>query len=195
MWWKYCQYKKIKLSPLELEAIKYDNFNDFEFAYLGDIKHGRYFHVTDNPNFNIDPNYAPRDMSSMATGPSSNKGMMITSDLDLWLFEFPERQYVAEIDMSNVNPKDYYQVKRGFGNEFWVTPEGVAKAKVIRVFTRKNALQSSHRYFNRLPESSEGLRNIWELAHQKIQKNNALMIDEQEKKITKIKENPQNNMK
>ena len=52
---------------------------------------------------------------------------MITSNLDDWIDEYPDRKWVAVIDMSDVPRAAYYQVNRGFGNEFMVLDPSRAK--------------------------------------------------------------------
>ena len=69
------------LSGLAAEALKCSSFEEFERAFLGDIKHGTYWHWTDDPNFVIDPSKGPRDMSSLAAGKMDSGKLMVTSDL------------------------------------------------------------------------------------------------------------------
>lgn len=144
------------LRPLAEEAIKYDTFDEFEKAFLIEIKHGRYYHVTDNPNFFIDPVKGPRDMSSMAAQSAPQKGkLMITSDLSLWADEYRgTRQFVAIIGMSRV-PKEYYwQVHRGFGNEIWV--DDPSNAEVIKVVSVKQAKADASRHQRALEQTITG---------------------------------------
>jgi hypothetical protein len=143
------------LQPLVLEARKYNTWEEFEKAYLGQIKHGIYWHLTDNPNFTIDPLKGPRDMSSMAIGKNIDVGkLMITSHLENWL-GYGKRQWAAQIDMSDVDPKDFWQVNRGFGNEFFINDP--SKAKVIRVVPLKNALAIDRYYDKLIPQNEEEL--------------------------------------
>jgi hypothetical protein len=167
MWYTFCEKRLIGLQPLEAEALKYDNFEDFKTAYQNDIKHGRYWHVTDKPDFDIDLEYAPRDMSSLSNGSGSNPGLMLTSHLGHWLYHYPNRQYVAEIDMSQVPSSEYRQVNRGFGNEFWVTPKGAALAKVVKIYDRAGASKADSKYFKKLPQNREQLKEIFDRAQMK----------------------------
>lgn len=157
------QYKPQSLAGLAAEALKSPTFDDFEHNFLGQIKHGTYWHITDNPNFTIDPLKGPRDMSSMATGEMTPGALMITSHLENWIPEYPNRKYVAEIDMSAVDMSDYYQVKRGFGNEFYV--KNPSKARVIRVIPVEQALKIDRYKHGKIPQSSEALKafykNVW----------------------------------
>ena len=129
-----------ELNGLAAEAKKCSTFKEFEHNFSMDLKHGRYYHLTDNPNFTIDSTKGPRDMSSMAGGQMETGKLMITSHLENWdaYYNWKDedteevtRPYVAIIDMSQVPRNSYHQVSRGFGNEFWV--EDPSKAKVIKV--------------------------------------------------------------
>lgn len=157
------QYKPKSLWGLAAEALKSPSFEDFEYNFLGQIKHGTYWHITDNPNFTIDPLKGPRDMSSMAIGKMTPGALMVTTHLENWIPAYPDRKYVAEIDMSAVKPEDYYQVKRGFGNEFYV--KNPSKAKVIRVISVEQALKIDRYRHGKIPQSQEALKsfydNVW----------------------------------
>jgi hypothetical protein len=151
------------LRPLAGEAKKYTTFEEFEKAFLSDIKHGRYYHITDDPNFTIDLGKGPRDMSSLAMNHDPDKGkLMITSDLENWLSSYGERKYVAIIDMKDVPKESYKQVKRGFGNEFIVFDP--SKAKVLKVVSRSTAASDSRRYQKALEsniKSSDDLKEFY----------------------------------
>lgn len=151
------------LMPLAQEAAKYDTFEEFERAFQIQLKHGRYYHITDNPNFTIDPRIGPRDMSSMADGGMEPGKLMITSHLENWLPEYPNRKYVAIIDMSDVPPDKYWQSGRGFGNEFWV--DDPSQARVIRVVGLPAAKADARRYHNALEKyinGPEDLRRLYD---------------------------------
>jgi len=157
------QFKPQSQAGLAAEALKSPSFEEFEHNFLGQIKHGTYWHITDNPNFTIDPLKGPRDMSSMSTGKMTPGALMITSHLENWIPEYPDRKWVAEIDMSAVDMNDYSQVKRGFGNEFYV--KNPSKARVVRVIPVAQALKIDRYRHNKIPQSSEVLEtfynNIW----------------------------------
>jgi hypothetical protein len=148
-------FRPQSLKGLAAEALKCDNFQEFEHNYLGEIKHGTYWHITDNPNFSIDPLKGPRDMSSMSVGNMTPGALMVTSHLENWIPEYPDRKYVAEIDLSGVNKSDYYQVKRGFGNEFYI--KNVSKVKVIRVIPIAQALRIDRYRHSKIPQNGESL--------------------------------------
>lgn len=65
--------------------------------------------------------------------------------------------------MSEVNPKDYYQVNRGFGNEFFV--DDPSKAKVIKVVSVDQAKRIDREYHKKLPNSTAELKLIYQNAH------------------------------
>ena len=154
------------LQGLAAEALKYPTFDEFEKAFLRDIKHGTYWHFTDDPNFRIDKEKGPRDMSSLSTGKMDAGKLMITSDYDAWSSYGPGekgRPYVALIDMSEVPPEAYKQVNRGFGNEFFVSDP--SKAKVIGVYTRQQASRIDRARRSILPNSEKELRDLYNKVH------------------------------
>ncbi len=153
------------LAGLAQEARKYANPNDFQKAFLVEIKHGMYWHVTDDAQFFIDPEKGPSDMSSMGGGGMSPGKLMITSDLATWATNYaPNRSYAALIDMSFVNSKEYTQVNRGFGNEFFV--HDPSRAQVIGVFSIKDALRIDYEHHESLPQNFGELSEFWKMAQQ-----------------------------
>jgi hypothetical protein len=153
------------LKGLHAEAAKYNNFNDFKKAFLIEIKHGTYWHVTDNPNFQIDPKTGPRDMTSLGMGKKYTGALMITSHLEHWVdfYGKKNRPYAALIDMSDAHPDDYKQVNRGFGNEFYV--KNSQKAKTIKVMPVDEAIKYDQKQRKKMPQNEEELRNIYESVH------------------------------
>ena len=148
---------------LAAEATKYGSFKDFEKAFLGQIKHGMYWHITDDADFTIDAEKGPRDMSSMGGGGISPGALMISSHLENWAETYwPDRKYAALIDMSDVPKSAYQQVSRGFGNEFYV--DDPSKAHVIGVFHMKDALRINMEHHGEKPDSSEKLRSFYDAA-------------------------------
>lgn len=158
---------------LSAEAQKYNTFEEFEKAWLGQIKHGLYWHVTYDPTFIIDTEKGPKDMSSMSTGHMDVGKLMITSHLQYWAEGYMDiegtgskpRGYAAIIDMSGVPNKEYYQVNRGFGNEFFVSDP--TNAKVLGVLPIRQALEFDEAWDNAKPQSSQELRNIYEQANRR----------------------------
>lgn len=175
------------MDGLRAEARKYSTFEAFEKAFLGEIKHGVYWHITSDKNFRIDPSKGPRDMSSMGNGKEKPGKLMITSHLENWLEEYPEesRPYVALIDMSEVPKEKYWQVNRGFGNEFFV--DDPSKAKVIAAMTRKEALAYDEKADAAKPQSSRELRKIWNAEHGVQDANEALVLEVDERMLADMR--------
>lgn len=154
------------MAGLANEARKYSSPEDFQRAFLREIKHGMYWHITDDPNFFIDPERGPTDMSSMSGGTTISPGkLMLTSDLGPWAIDYaPHRSYAALIDMSFVDSQQYTQVNRGFGNEFFVNDP--SRAQVIGVFPIKDALRIDYEHHESLPQSFSELSELWQRAQQ-----------------------------
>jgi len=154
------RFRPQSLSGLAAEALKFNSINEFEHSFLGEVRHGTYWHVTDDPNFVIDPDKGPRDMTSGAMYQVARKGdLMVTSDLSHWAKYYKDRKYVAEIDLSSLSPREYSQVKRGCGNEFYISD--ASKARVIRVLPLREALKIDEYRNKRLPSSSEKLMEFY----------------------------------
>ena len=156
---------KTDLPGLAAEAIKAGSFDEFKRDFTIQLKHGIYWHLTDNPNFDIDLSLGPRDMSSLGGGGVSPGNLMLTSHLEYWVDTYNEedditRPYAALIDMSDVPRKAYYQVNRGFGNEFFVSDPG--SARVLSVMPIDAALSFDLSYDSQLPQSEEELREFYE---------------------------------
>ena len=158
------------LQGLAAEARKVSSFEEFQRDFIGQIKHGTYWHLTDNPQFTIDPKLGPRDLSSMAAGSTEPGKLMITSHLEHWEDfyntdpktgkEVITRPYAALIDMSTAPRKAYYQVSRGFGNEFFVSDP--SKARVIAVMPIEQARKYDERAHAALPQSQQELLQFYQ---------------------------------
>jgi hypothetical protein len=154
---------KPSLKLLAAEAKKYDSFEEFEKAFTVQIKRGEYWHVTDNPNFIIDPTKGPRDMSSLASGGMSVGELMVTSDIEYWVSYYGKnRPYAALIDLSKLPIKAYNQISRGFGNEFYIDKSWISKVKVVKVMPVKKAISMSKRFTKNGPQSREELKQFWD---------------------------------
>src|SRR3990167_4789079 len=140
-----------ELKPLAQEARKYKTMEEFVKAFQGEIKHGEYWHITDDPNFKISPKLGPRDLSSLARGEMDKGKLMVTSDIEYWNAEFPNRKFAAKLDFSAVKPEDYYQVNRGFGNEFFV--KDPSKVRVEKVIPIEQAIKE-HQQFQKVLEKN-----------------------------------------
>jgi len=147
------------LQGLAAEARKAPSFEDFERDYQLQIKHGLYWHWTDDPDFEIDPEKGPRDMSSMGSPGMARGQLMITSHLENWA-DYGNRRYAAVIDMRDVPREAYYQVKRGFGNEFIVVDP--SRARVKKVYPRDAAFRFDRDQDKYLPGSQEELEEFYD---------------------------------
>jgi hypothetical protein len=158
---------KVDLNSLRdlylLELAKYPTFEKAYEAYRHGLR-GLYWHVTDDPDFYIDPNKGPRDMSSMSAGRSMEKGkLMVTPDLADWADYYDERDYVALIDLSNVGVDDYADTTRGFGSEIFV--HDLTGAEVIEVLDKEKAQRLQDKFDSDvIAYSAEELHDHWERA-------------------------------
>jgi len=152
----------MRLKPLAMEAIKYSEFAEFSDDYSFNLMRGRYWHITDNPQFSIEA-ISPSDLSSMAGHYVSPPGLMVSYTPELWYEYFPRRKYAAEIDLSRAyKNKDFTIVNRGFGHEIFV--HNLDSISVVKVTPIENAIRTSHQYNKRIPQSKEELRIFWEVA-------------------------------
>lgn len=148
------------LQGLAAEAIKAGSWENFKYDFTIQIKHGLYWHWTDNQDFDINQYLGPRDLSSMSASTGIRVGeLMITSDIHAWSEYGGQkglgRKYAGLIDMSYVPRHAYYQVGRGFGNELIVTDP--TNACVIDVLPRTKAFRKDQRQNKYLPRSEEEL--------------------------------------
>lgn len=164
--WRVKWLRRIRgpLSGLAAIARQCSSFEEFKHDFLIQIKHGMFWHVTENENFEIDPQKGPRDMSSLAGGEIDPGKLMITTDLPYWASNYKDegRGYAAEIDMSDVPRDQYGQVNRGFGNEFWVNDP--SQARVRRTLPLDKALRAHRSNHKLLPQSEGELRQFYEVA-------------------------------
>lgn len=154
-----------ELEPLAIEARKYKSAEEFKKAFLIDINHGKWYHVTDDPNFAIRKGIAPRDFSSMAGGKGVEPGLMITGDLEAEAVQLG-RKFVAEIDVSDVPPKFIKQVGRGFGNEVFLPEEILDKVNVKKVITAEEAVKDANRFQKVLDETITGEKQLIDFYNQ-----------------------------
>jgi GNAT superfamily N-acetyltransferase len=152
-------------------AKQYDTFDEFRRDWVTKNYHGIYWHVTDDPNFKIDPHYVPREMSSMGTGeggPSEGPGALeVTTDPQNWGAVFKgKRKYIARIELGDAKPGvDFQDTTRGFGGEIWVN--NLDKVKVTKVYPWEKGLAAHRRLYEGggLPQGEEDLQAIWDQAH------------------------------
>jgi hypothetical protein len=155
------------LYGLLAEAKKHDNFESFEKAYFQGLK-GRYYHLTDNSNFNINLKTGPRDTVSTGISTPDVGALMVTSDPTDWDSEYNDegnhvtRPFTAVINLSNAPKGSYYSTTRGYGQETYVSPEGVKHAKVDVVLTREQALADFAKHRKTAPQNRQELQAIYE---------------------------------
>lgn len=159
-------HHQIELDPLQQlknDAQNAGSFENFKKGWISDIKHGKYYHVTENPNFQIEQNLGPRDMSSMSSGRPSVGSLMITSDPAAWAEYYGQsRPYISEIDVSQIPYKELKQNDRGMGNEFFI--ENAKNAKVVKTSSVEKMLKAHEEYMKKLPQNEAELRKIYEEA-------------------------------
>ena len=135
----------VALVGLAYEAYKCNTFEEFKHDFLHEIKHGVYWHVTADPNFKVDPEKGSRDTTTMAANDKPLIGsLMFTSDLSYWSTDYTDRNFVALLDLSDVDRGDYKQVNRGMGNEFFI--RDARKVRVVEVMPKSKALSMNYRY-------------------------------------------------
>jgi hypothetical protein len=152
------------LKGLAAEARKAGSFAEFKRDFILQIKHGTYWHWTEDPDFFIDPAKGPRDM--MNFGKVLHPGtLMVTSHLSWWSdYDGPNgggRPWVALIDLSEVPREAYYQPGRNAGNEFFVADP--SKARVVAVLSPKQAAALDRRRRALLPGSEAELAAFYDL--------------------------------
>ena len=166
---RFVESRDIASNALKRFATHYDDFKDFEKSFLVDLNHGYYWHLTDDPNFSISGTKGPRDMSSMSDGRTKEPGaLMVTSHLEHWddhyNGETATRPYAALLDLSGLDPRNIRQVDRGFGNEFYLTPEQAAKARLVELIPVERAREEDRRLHLTLPANRQELMDIWSTA-------------------------------
>ena len=150
--------------PRELvrEAAKHDSYESFHDAFLGQLHHGMYWHVTESPNFSVDAEKGPRDLSSMSASSRSNQGaLMVTSDLEGWAEHYKTtRAHAALLDLSAYSPREYTQVGRGMGNEMYI--HDASRVRVLGTYLMRRALLLDRTYNQTLPRDEEMLRQTFD---------------------------------
>ena len=125
--------------------------------------HGRYWHLTDDPNFEIRHDYAPREGSSMGDE-NEEHGLMVSTDPESWHEYMPHRRYAAEIALHGKPGEDYENTTRGFGHEIWVN--STHKAEVLGVHPYEEGMRKHNHFYSRVvPSTEDDFRKIWDRAH------------------------------
>ncbi|VVB55125.1 Uncharacterised protein [uncultured archaeon] len=154
------------LLPLAAEARKYTDPKEFADSFVIDIMHGRYWHITRDPNFKI-KKQQPTDYSTMAGGIPSSVGLMVSADPELWHEYFEKRDFIAEIDLAHAIPnEDFIVVNRGFGHEIFVN--NLKAVSVKNVMPIEQGLADSQKYnkeLERVLNSEEDAIDFWRKAN------------------------------
>ena len=151
---------------LSAEARKCETFEEFEAAFWQG-KRGLYWHVAYNPESFM----GPRDMVSVGGGGRTAGGIVVTSDLALWVASYTDpdetggrpRGHAAIIDMSAVGKRDYYQADRGFGNEFFI--DDPTMVQVLAVLPIDAALYLERAWAAAQPQGHQELMKFYRQAH------------------------------
>ena len=100
----------------------------------------RYWHITHDPHFQIDPSRTPSDLSSMSMEADHEPALMFTDDPHGWASVFHSHPDELGVEYENTNPRlyaaeiepygqmgatnseegDYWPVNRGFGSEYYM---------------------------------------------------------------------------
>ena len=148
-------------------ATHYSTFEEFSHAYSVDGLHGRYWHLTDDPNFQVDPNWHPSDVpAGQQEGYHDDSyagGLMVTTDPTQWPADaLGERAYAVQVDLHGEPGRDYVDPKRGY-NELYVS--NLSTVTTGSVISRDSATSAASRYFQTIPQTPEELKLVWDEAH------------------------------
>jgi hypothetical protein len=178
------KYDKFPLSNLVKAAKYFPDFKEFSKYYSVYGNHGYYWHLTNNPNFIYSDKNGSRDMSSLAGDNESFEpgSIMVTSDFETWNDYYNKedwnwntikykknlsRPYAVLMDLSDINPTTrlFFNLGRGFGNEYYLSPDKANKIKVIKILPIKNAKRLDKTLQNISPQSEEELFELWKYSN------------------------------
>jgi hypothetical protein len=89
-------------------------------SFSGTGKHRRMFHLTDNPRFSLDREYAPEDNAIAIYSRSGRKGIYLTGNVERWINGYGyDRPFVVEflVDESIVKNPEF---KERWGGEIFL---------------------------------------------------------------------------
>lgn len=93
----------------------------------------KFYHLTDNPKFTLDPNYAPQDNSISINDRSGRKGIYLAPDIEPWINAHGYlRPYVAEFEVDPSALKEPGVHGRWAGEKF-IPNSSYGKLKLNRV--------------------------------------------------------------
>jgi hypothetical protein len=90
------------------------------------------YHLTDNPNFELDPNYAPEDNAGAIQDRSGVKGIYLAKDVEVWVNRYHYwRPFLVEI---YADPELLEKDRLGrWGGEVFVSAEDFDKLRINRI--------------------------------------------------------------
>lgn len=161
------------LYDLARSSLQYDSFDSFRKGYSWHNYYGQYWHITSDPNFQLNRNQEPTDLSSMSAGRGTSGGefgFQVSTDIDNWDAVLnPDkknrlRPYAVEVDLSRGKPEvDYRDTTRGFGHEMYILNPDIVKIKRVVPIAKAKRIQNE--YFKKyLPNSNEELKEIYDWA-------------------------------
>jgi hypothetical protein len=182
-----------KLHPLQANMVAAAQQSptslDFKKKYWGSYASPVAWHLTDNPNFKIDPNKGPREMSSLSSSMKPDKGkLMFTTSLSNWDNYYNKydadsgkyeksnndneedgtilsRPYAALLDTTKAEAghgKDYWDATRGFGQESWVeNPSKISVKAVYPIGAARKLDKEIHEKY--APENEDELEQFYKI--------------------------------
>lgn len=151
--------RSVLKDALAVEALHYNDFEDFAKAYWENCARGIYWYPTNDKGFAIGP----------AEKKLCEEGKFFIScnpELALASSRGKGKKYVAEIDASALGSKDY-RIKRGSkGSEIKIV-RNLNKAKVLRVLRGDKAMRSLIWQQSILPSSKDELRKFYDQVMEK----------------------------
>ena len=146
-----------KASDRNLKEIArfYPEFDDFERAFQNGII-GRYWHITNDPNFKV----GPTTTEAVFGGLGETEGFFCTPLPDQWRYYAKNRPWCVEVRLRGTPDVDYWEGAVGDGRQIYV-PDPIKTVEVIGVSPYQNASAAAQRYWASLPQTAEGVAEIW----------------------------------
>lgn len=123
--------------PLELFGRRWNGVYEKRLAFQDAVDKAAgtpliLYHITNNPRFKLNPNYAPEDNSFAMTDRSGHKGIYLGRDVETWMNGHGYvRPFVAEIEVQR-SALEHDNLGR-WGGEVFIPAEHFDKLKVLRV--------------------------------------------------------------
>ena len=150
------------LSSIEKMALHYDDFEKFSRDFSLKGYRPTVWHFTNNKDFAPDKNVFP---SLGGVEKPTDSVLFTTSYPENWEDWIKNRPYAVEYDISELTPKvDYDEDKRGLDG-IVIKPGAYDKLKKVKTLSKEEAIKASEEAHNKLPQSKESLREVWDKAH------------------------------